>query len=578
MDTSTLGNKDIVALLKDTAQLLALHGANPFQVGHYNKAALRLEKLNQEVAGLSLEALSKLEGMEPSTIKFIEEINRTGTLQRWEELTVATPQGVQEMLSLRGIGPKKVGALWKELGIASLPALQRACEEGRVAQLPGFGQRTQATIQASLAFKAEQAGRFHYASALPYATELEARLQEAFPACLVALTGAVRRKMEVVEQVEVLVGTDQVQAIMQWLDEEAMLPKSTQLAESLAWRGQFVENALKLSILFCPPNAFYKQLILQTGSAAHLALLVQEGKQLREVVDSMLELHSETAAYAQAGLPYIPPELREGQIEMTWAHDKNAPKLLEMKDLRGVLHNHTAYSDGKHSLEAMALHCKDWGYEYIGITDHSQYASYAGGLTPDAITKQHQEIDHLNKKLAPFKIFKGIEADVLGDGQLDYTEDILACFDFVIASVHTGLNMDREKATERVIKAIYNPYTTILGHLTNRLLLKREGLPVDYQAIIDACAEYGVIIEINGHPWRLELDWRWVDYALSKNVWISINPDAHAKEAIQHMYFGVCVGRKGGLTPAHTFNALPREEVAKYLQRRKLGISKGMGA
>ena len=562
-------NKDIITLLKDTAKLLELHGANPFQVRHYNNAALRLEKINQEVAGLSPEGLNKLEGMEPSAMKFIQEINTTGTLQRWEELTAATPQGVREMLALRGIGPKKVGALWKELGIESLSALQRACEEGSVAQLPGFGQKTQATIQEGLAFKTEQAGKFYYARALPYATELEEQLRQAFPACLVSLTGALRRKMEVVDQVEVLVGTEQVQAVMQWLNQQTMLQKTAQQEGPLAWRGQFVENALTLLILFCPPNVFYKQLILQTGSAAHLALRVQEGKQLSEVVDSIRELNSEAAAYAQASLPYIPPELREGQIEMTWAHEKGAPQLLEMKDLRGVFHSHTTYSDGKHSLEAMALHCRDLGYEYIGITDHSQHAIYAGGLTPAAITQQHQEIDQLNKKLAPFKIFKGIEADVLGDGQLDYTEDILARFDFVIASVHTGLNMDQQKATERVIKAIRNPYTTILAHLTNRLLLKREGFPVDHQAVIDACAEYGVIIEINGNPQRLELDWRWVDDALRKNVWISVNPDAHNKEGIQNMYYAVCVGRKGGLTQAHTFNALPRAAVIQYLQSRK---------
>jgi DNA polymerase (family 10) len=562
-------NTHMIALLKDTAKLLELHGANPFQVRYYNNAAVSLEKMNQEVGGLSHEALHNIAGLKPSTGKLIQEMYTTGTLQRWEELIANTPQGVREMLNLRGIGPKKVGIIWKTLGIESPPELLRACQKGSIAQLPGFGQKTQDTIQESLKFRARQVGKLHYASVLPYATDLEIQLQQAFPTSLVSLIGALRRKMEVVERVEVLVGTEQVKAIMQWLDQQSMLQKKDKLSGPFAWRGQFVAHTLHLTVLFCKPQEFYKQLVLQTGSKEHLALLVDEGKQLGEVLDSIKEPQSEVVVYERAKLPYIPPELREGQIELTWAREKGGPQLLEMKDLRGVFHNHTTYSDGKHSLAEMAQHCKDLGYEYIGITDHSQRAVYAGGLTPEAILQQHKEIDSLNKTLAPFKIFKGIESDVLANGHLDYSDDVLARFDFVIASVHTGMSMDKKKATGRIIEAIRNPYTTMLGHLTNRLLLQREGFPVEYRAVIDACADYGVVIEINANPWRLELDWRWVAYALSKKVWININPDAHDKASIQNMYYGVCVGRKGGLTRPDTFNALSQEEIITYLQHRK---------
>lgn len=564
-----MNNKDIITLLKDTAKLLELHGANPFQVRHYTNAAWQLEGLRQDVTGLAPEALSNLGELGKSTRRFLQEIHETGTLQRWEELQAATPQGVREMMSLRGIGPKKVGALWKELGIESLAALARACEEDAVAQLSGFGPKTQATIRESLAFKAEQTGKFHYATALPYATALEKQLQEAFPQDLVSSTGAFRRKMEVVTQVEVLIGTDQAAAVIQWLDEQPSLQQATQHLDASTWHGHFAEPALPLIVRCCSPDQFYQQLIISTGAEAHLALQVQEGKTLREILNSMTALESEADAYARAGLPYIPPELREGRIELAWAQEKGAPSLLKMQDLRGVLHNHTTYSDGRHSLEAMARYCQELGYEYIGITDHSQSARYAGGLTPAAIDEQHHEIDRLNAQLAPFKIFKGIESDILSDGQLDYRADILARFDFVVASVHVGMNMTQAQATERIIKAVRNPYTTILGHLTNRLLLRREGFPVDYEAVIDACAECGVIIEVNSNPWRLELDWRWIDYALSKNVQLSINPDAHDKESIQKMYYGVCVARKGGLTPAQTFNTLSGEAMAQYLQRRK---------
>jgi len=567
-------NTHMVALIKDTAKLLELHNANPFQVRHYNNAALGLEKIDQEVAGLSPEALDAIIELQPSTKKLIQEINTTGTLQRWETLMADTPQGVQEMLTLRGIGPKKVGVIWRTLDITSIPALLQACEEDKIAQLPGFGQKTQKTIQESITFKAKQTGKFHYASVLPYATVLEEALQNAFPALLISFTGALRRKMEVVSQIEMLLGTTEVQAIMQWLDRQPLLQKEVSLSGALAWRGQFIEQALPLVILFCGPADFYRQLVLQTGASAHLALSVHEGQKLGDLLNSMLAPENEAAVYAQAQLPYIPPELREGQLELTWAREKRGPRLLEMSDLLGVLHNHTTYSDGKHNLEEMAKYCKALGYEYIGITDHSQQAIYAGGLTLEAIQKQHKEIDDLNATLAPFTIFKGIESDVLADGRLDYSDTVLASFDFVIASVHTGMNMDQKRATERLLKAIHNPHTTMVAHLTNRLLLKREGFPVDYRAVIDACADCGVILEINANPWRLELDWRWVDYALSKNVWISINPDAHNKESIQNMYYGVCVGRKGGLTQSHTFNALSRKEVIMYFQRRKAMATK----
>ena len=559
----------MIALFKDTARLLELHNANPFQVRHYTNTALNLEKLKQEVTELSPETLNNIAELQPSTRKLIQEINTTGTLQRWEQLTEATPQGVRDMLDLRGIGPKKVGTIWRELGIEGLPALLRACEQGTIAQLPGFGLKTQDTIQESMRFRAKQTGKFHYASALLYANDLTEQLQQAFPGLLISLTGALRRKMEVVTQVDVLIGTAQVHTVLPWLDQRLILQKEDELSGPFAWRGQFVENALKLSILFCKPQMFYKQLIVQTGSKAHLALPIGEGKQLGDLLDSITDLSSEAAAYEQAQLPYIPPELREGQIELAWAREQGSPQLLEMQDLRGALHNHTTYSDGKHSLKEMAQYCKTLGYEYIGISDHSQQAVYAGGLKPKAVQQQHAEIDQLNKVMAPFHIFKGIESDVLMDGSLDYPDDILASFDFVIASVHMGLNMSRQQATERVLKAVCNPHTTILAHLTNRLLLKRAGFPIDYRAVIDACADHGVIIEINANPWRLELDWRWVAYALSKNVWISVNPDAHDRESIQNMYYGVCVGRKGGLTQPHTFNALSRQEVMQYLKRRK---------
>ncbi|MEM7383188.1 MAG: helix-hairpin-helix domain-containing protein [Bacteroidota bacterium] len=561
-------NKAIISLLKSTATLLVLHGANPFRASYYSNAALFLEKIEDNLASLSLEALGNIPGLSQSVAALIHEISTTETLQRWEGLMAKTPQGVLAMLELKGMGPKKVRALWKELGIESLAALEQACTAGQVAQLPGFGQKTQAAIQESLAWKDQQQGKFHYATALPYATALVADLQQAFPALRISLVGTMRRTMEVVTQVEILVGTRDTSVVAGWLQDLPTIEQSTKISGPSAWRGRFLENGLSFIIHFCPPEYFYKHLILQTGVAGHLALPVQAAKSLGAFITKVSALDSEVAGYQQAGLPYIPPELREGIVEQAWIQ-AGGPLLLVSSELRGVLHAHTTYSDGGCSLEAMARSCQEQGYEYLGITDHSQVASYAGGLTIEAVQRQHQAIDQLNRELAPFRIFKGIESDILPDGSLDYPAEVLASFDFVIASVHVGLSMDQQRATDRLMKAIRNPFTTILGHLTGRLLLKRAGYPIDHQAIIDACAANGVIIELNANPWRMELDWRWIRYAIEKNVWLSINPDAHDQADIDNMYYGVCIGRKGGLTKQHTFNTLSSKEVAEHFQRRK---------
>ena len=271
---------------------------------------------------------------------------------------------------------------------------------------------------------------------------------------------------------------------------------------------------------------------------------------------------------------YIEPELREGHFEIEWAKEGRLPKLLKMEDLKGSLHNHSTYSDGKHSLREMALYCRELGYEYLGIADHSQSAFYAGGMDLDKIQKQHDEIRSLNEELAPFRIFAGVESDILIDGSLDYPEEVLQSFDFIVSSIHSSLGMNRQKATDRLLRAIENPYTTILGHPTGRLLLRREGYPIDHKAIIDACAANGVIIEINANPWRLDLDWRWVYYTLEKGVPLSINPDAHEKGAFIDMRYGVLVGRKGGLTRKMTFNARSADELAIYFAERKAKTQK----
>jgi DNA polymerase (family 10) len=328
---------------------------------------------------------------------------------------------------------------------------------------------------------------------------------------------------------------------------------------------------LELVLHFCAASDFLWKKMSFSSSKSHLLSLVDESETIAEKLMKKDYL-SEVEFFSKNKLQYIPAEMREGFGEVDLAKEQKIPVLVEESDLKGILHNHSTYSDGKHSLRQMAEYCKSLGYEYLGISDHSRTASYAGGLEIEKVLKQHAEIDQLNQELAPFRIFKGIESDILGDGSLDYPEEVLASFDFIVSSVHSILNMDIQRATERLIRAISNPFTTILGHPTGRLLLRREGYPIDHKAVIDACAAHQVVIEINANPWRLDLDWRWVRYAMDQGVRLSINPDAHEMDGYADMKYGVLVGRKGGLTKEMTLNSLSGDEIAAYFAQRKAKI------
>lgn len=315
------------------------------------------------------------------------------------------------------------------------------------------------------------------------------------------------------------------------------------------------------------------ELFIQTSAEHHLAYPAENGLTLLQIARREA-VGSEEEIYQQAQLPYIVPEMREGYGEFDWSTQHTPDDLVTWEDLKGILHNHSTYSDGQHSLEQMAVFCRELGFEYLGIADHSQTAAYANGLKAEKVREQHAEIDQLNARFAsdggkPFKILKGIESDILGDGALDYPTEVLASFDYVVASVHSNLTMTLEKATSRLLTAISNPFTTILGHPTGRLLLSRDGYPIDHKVIIDACAEHNVVIEINASPWRLDLDWRWIRYCLEKGVLLSINPDAHAMKGYYDMHYGVSIGRKGGLTSDRTFNAYSLSEIEKYLHEKR---------
>ncbi len=534
-----MSTQEITHALTLTAQLMELHDDNPFKIKSIQNAAYRLNKMGIDLQEKSLVELEKIEGIGKGIAAKINELLATGTLNELTELVAKTPLGVIDMLQIKGLGPKKVGRLWRELEIESIGELLYACNENRLITLKGFGIKTQEEITKQIEFFQLTVGKFHYASIEKFAFDLVNALKKKYNTEFVSLTGAMRRKCEIVEKIEILLA----------------YPGKPNIDELSTTKN------IKIELITCTENEFYSKLFETTATTTHLAKLHYQ----RSTIHNPL---SEEEIYQSFNLQYIEPELREGLNEVEWAKENKIPRLIKFSDLRGVLHNHSTYSDGMNTLKEMAIHCKELGYEYLGICDHSKSAFYAAGLKPERIVEQHKEIDLLNQQLAPFKIFKGIESDILNDGSLDYSEDILKTFDFIVASIHSNLKMQEEKAMTRLLKAIENPYTTLLGHPTGRLLLSRPGYPIDHKKIIDACAANNVIIELNANPYRLDIDWRWIPYCLEKGVKISINPDAHEKNAYHDMYFGTCVARKGMLTKEMCFNTLSLNEMEEYLGRK----------
>ncbi|HNQ00150.1 MAG TPA: PHP domain-containing protein, partial [Bacteroidia bacterium] len=417
-------------------------------------------------------------------------------------------------------------------------------------------------IKQAIEYAEANQGKYLYAVIEPIALQLFQDLRNSGLVSECSYSGDFRRKLEVQTQIDMVVACDDHAALAEFIQSHPLMDKDSFRSENNSISAN-IAGKLPLNIFIGTKENYASLLFDTTGNPEHIRLL-KENYNWKENIQAK----SEEEIYASVQLPYFEPELREGAAEFTFLKDGKLPVLVTDSDLKGILHNHSTYSDGAHTLEEMAVYCKELGYQYLGICDHSKTAFYANGLQPERILQQHQEIEKLNASLAPFKIFKGIESDILADGSLDYPEEILKSFDFIVASVHSILRMDKEKATQRLIKAIENPYTTILGHPTGRLLLAREGYPIDYKKVIDACAANNVVMELNANPYRLDLDWRYIPYALEKNVMISINPDAHRKEGYHDMHYGICVARKGGLTAAMTFNAFSREEIAKRFDKK----------
>jgi DNA polymerase (family 10) len=557
-----LTNATLARSFQMLGQLMELHGENAFKAKSYETAAFRIKRLENPLADMTPEERAGIPGVGQAIQAKIAELLERGSLSALDDLLAKTPPGVVEMLRIKGLGAKKVGTIWRELEVESLGELLYACRENRLALLKGFGEKTQAQVIAAIEFLQSQEGLHHYARLEPLAGQVRAALQAVCQR--VEESGALRRRAIVLDRLEFVVQTEQTQSLLdvlaaggwQQARDEAPAPAAGQRSSLHLRHTEGIELWL-----YPAAEADFDQVWFETSSSPqHLQALPP---------NTNTRAGDEAAIYASAGLPWIAPELREGRGEVQQAQRGQLPRLLELSDLRGAVHNHSTWSDGTASIESMARACMALGLEYLVISDHSRTAVYAGGLSIERLEAQAREIEKLNSQLAPFRILHSVESDILADGSLDYPDDVLARLDLVIASVHSGLKMDKQQATERLLKAIENPYTTVLGHPTGRLLLSRPGYPLDHEAIIGACARHGVVMELNANPWRLDLDWTWIPSALQAGVWISVNPDAHSVEGLKDMHYGVLAARKGGLSAEKTWNALPLSELCTWLEARR---------
>lgn len=556
-------NSEIESAFELLGKLLELHGENSFKAKSYLSASYNISKLNGELSEMTSEEMDAIPSIGVAIKQKIQSLLSTGHIKLLDELLEKTPSGVVEMMSIKGIGPKKVSTIWKELEIETIDELKYACLENRLSLLKGFGEKTQKTVLENIQFYQKHKNKFRYAEVEQESLLMFQLLKKYFTDEEISFTGEFRRYYEVLDKIDLLTSAP-LEEVMEMLN-ESQFDQLQEIENTI--HAKTTEGTL-FQISFSEKNNFYKNLFITTGNEVHL----EDVKKRISDFDSK-HFSSEEEIYQSAGLSFILPELREGINEIELATENKLPQLIEMKEIKGVVHAHSKWSDGNNTIEEMARYSMKLGYEYLCMSDHSKSATYASGLSVERVLQQHNEIGKLNQKLSPFKIFKGIESDILGDGSLDYDDEILSRFDFVIASIHQNFKMSEEKATDRLIRAIENPYTTILGHPTGRLLLSRIGYPINHKAVIEATAKNNVVIEINAHPWRLDLDWRWIQFATQLGVEISINPDAHNLNGIHDIHYGTLAARKGMLTQKMTFNSRSLIEMEEFFANRKSKIS-----
>jgi len=579
--SNRLMDKKIVAeILEEIGTLLELKGENPFKSRAYFNAARAIESLEQDLDMLVKSGeLGKVKGIGQALNEKITELVTTGRLEYYEKLKSEFPSGLMDLLRVPGLGPKKVKVLHEKLGIANIGELEYACNENRLLELDGFGERSQEKILQGIQYLKKSHGLFLFNVAWEEAQALEAALRGHKMIRRISIAGSLRRRKEIIKDIDLVVSTQDSDAVMDFFTTLPQVEVITAKGDTKA--SVILKSGIAADLRTVSDMEFPYALHHFTGSKEHniamraraqrMGLKMNEYGLFREKDNHLIPCKDEEAIFNAVGLAYIQPELREdmGEIAAAEPGGGGLPDLLEEDEIHGVFHTHSTYSDGNASLEEMVKTAIRLGYEYIGVSDHSKSAYYAHGLKEDDIKKQHAEIDGLQKKYKDITIFKGTEADILADGSVDYSDEVLASFDFVIASIHSRFNMTEEEMTRRIVKAMSNPYVTMLGHATGRLLLAREGYSINMPKVIEAARRYSVIIEINANPHRLDLDWRFGKLAKERGVKVSINPDAHSSEGLRDVAYGVGIARKGWLGARDVVNSMGRDEMERFLQTRK---------
>jgi len=574
MDPRSVGHA-----LSQIADFLELKGENRFKSAAYRNAARALLAVQTGDLGPALATgeLAELKGICPATLSTIRELVESGESRYLEQLRSEIPEGLLEMLRVPGLGTAKIQKIHEALGVSSLAELEEAARDGRLAKLPRFGAGTSAKILKGIAYLRENSAYMLYPRALAE-SELVLAAVRAHPAVERALpAGSLRRRSEIVRDIDVVASCSESPERV--AAELARMPgvQEAEHSGSGAVAIRFVDGTV-LDVHCVSPERFAAALWRATGSGAHESELLARaaslgltlaGDELRDASGTRIAVPTEHALYEALGLAYIEPELREGRGEIAAAQARTLPTLIQPGDVRGVLHCHSDYSDGKATIAEMADAARALGWAYIGITDHSQSAFYAGGLKPEEVLAQHEEIDRLNSSDIGVLVLKGVEADILADGAIDYDAALLDCFDYVIASVHSRFSMNREAMTQRVLRALDDPHVTILGHPTGRLLLSREAYAIDIEAVLEKAADNGVAVEINADPHRLDLDWRHCQLAKSLGCSFEIGPDAHSTRGLANMSFGVGVARKGWLEASDVINALSADAILRRLRSRR---------
>jgi DNA polymerase (family X) len=548
----------VAKLLREYAQRTALRGGNPYRAKAYSRATDSLAAVPEPLDQLIREErLTEIPGVGEAIADIVTKLYQTGTHPSLEKLRKEIPAGVLELLNVPGLRPEKVLLLYKDLGITSLAELAAAAKDDRIKKSKGLGAALQTKILQNLAIAKSGEGSLHLHRAAALLDHATASLRANRPELKhLTVAGDFRRGCELVRDLAIV-------------------------AED-ARPGDHDTRSGGLPVHLADRKHFGAALLFATGSSAHLEGLreLAERKGMTLEPDGLHKGRSVIAAreediYRALGLPFIEPELREGRGEIEQALEGKLPKLVRDDDLRGILHCHTDASDGTETLETMTRATRDRGFEYFGVADHSKSAHYAGGLSVEQIEQQHRQADRLNKKFGKeFRILKGIESDILADGSLDYADDVLAAFDFVVTSIHGRFKMDRKAQTDRLLRAIANPFTTIIGHMTGRQLQRRPGYEIDVERVLRACAKHDVVVEINAHPWRLDLDWRWHQAALDFGCMMSINPDAHSIRELDHMHWGVQMARKGGVPPDRVLNAMSLPDITRYFRQKRRSCAK----